>query len=83
MYENIFHNYFAMGNLILKFLVLVFNYECVAMIYTISIIILKQIYIILHTFDNGIFVGVNYYMFTVKLRVSFCKMYINVVLKWV
>ena len=50
-----------MGILILKFLILVFNYECAAVIYIISAIILKQIYIILHTFDNGMIGGVNYY----------------------
>ena len=48
-----------------------------------SVIILKQIYIILHTFDSGMIVGVNYYMFIVKLRVSFCKLFVNVILEWV
>ena len=72
-----------MGILILKFLILVFNYECATMIYTIFVIILKQTYIILHTFDNGIIAGVNYYMFIVNLSVSFCKLFINVALEWV
>ena len=53
----------------LKFLILVFNYECATVIYTIYVIILKQIYIILHTFDSGMISGVNYYMLTVKLMV--------------
>ena len=39
--------------------------------------------LILHTFDNGVIVGVNYYMFIVKLRVSFCKCFVNVILEWV
>ena len=67
----------------LKFLILVFNYECATVIYTISIINLKQIYIIFHTFDNGMIGGVNYYMLTVKLMVSFWKLLINVVFEWV
>ena len=72
-----------MGILILNFLILVFNYVCAAMIYTISVIILKQIYIILHTFDSGMIDGVDYYMFTIKLRVSCCKLFINVFLECV
>ena len=39
--------------------------------------------LILHTFDIGMIVGVNYYMFIVKLRVSFCKQFVNVILEWV
>ena len=68
--------------LIMKFLILVFNYKCAAVIYIISVIILKQIYIILHTFDSGMITAMNYYMFTVKMRVLFCKLFINIVLEW-
>ena len=53
------------------------------MIYTMSIIILQQIYVVLHKFDGGIIVGLNYYIFIVKLRVSFCKLFVNVILEWV
>ena len=37
----------------------------------------------MHIFESGMIVGVNYYMFIVKLRVSFCKLFVNVILEWV
>ena len=42
-----------------------------------------KLWIILHTFGSGMVVGVNYYMFVVKLRVSFYKLFVNVILEWV
>ena len=48
-----------------------------------SIIILQQIYFVLHIFDSGIIVALNYYLFIVKLRVSFYKLFVNVLLEWV
>ena len=48
-----------------------------------SVIILQQIYVVLHRFDNEIIAALNYYVFIVKLRVSFCKLFVNVILEWV
>ena len=60
---------FAIGILIMNILILVFNYKLLSCDLCKYVIILKQIYIILHTFDSGMIGGVNYYMLTVKLMV--------------
>ena len=48
-----------------------------------SVIILQQIYVVLHRFDSGIIACLNCDIFILKLRVSFFQLYVNVILEWV